>query len=110
VGIYSVISYSVTQRTHEIGIRLAVGAHVGEVLRLVVARGMRLALTGIIIGLAASYSLSRLMSSLLFGVASTDVPTYTAVAFLLAAAALAACYVPALRASRIDPAAALRLE
>jgi putative ABC transport system permease protein len=110
VGIYGVISYSVTQRTHEIGIRMALGADPAQVMRLVLAHGLRLALIGIAIGIAASFALMRLMSSLLFGVSATDPFTFTGVAILLVIVSLAACYIPARRAMRVDPMVALRYE
>ncbi|MCW5970984.1 MAG: ABC transporter permease [Blastocatellales bacterium] len=110
VGIYGVISYSVAQRTHEIGIRLALGAGVGDVLRLVVWQGARLAATGLGVGLAAAYAVTRWMSSLLFGVTPTDPLVFASLPLLLGAVALAACYIPALRAARVDPLTALREE
>ena len=110
VGIYGVISFSVAQRTHEMGIRMSLGAQPAQVLRLVMGQGARMALVGIALGAAAALGLTRLMRSLLFGVSATDPLTFAAVAILLVAVALAACYVPARRAMRVDPMTALRHE
>jgi len=110
VGIYGVIAYSATRRTHEIGIRIALGAQKWNVLGLVIGQGMSLALIGVGIGGAAALALARLMSSLLYEVEPTDPPTFVAVSFLLLAIALFACWVPARRAARIDPMEALRYE
>jgi predicted permease len=110
IGIYGVMAYSVSQRTRELGIRMALGASRADVLRLVVVQGLRLTMMGVVLGLAVSFALTRLVVSLLYSVSPTDIVTFTVVPLLLAAAALAASYLPALRATRIDPMVALRYE
>jgi putative ABC transport system permease protein len=110
IGIFGVIAYSVVQRTHEIGIRMALGAQRSEVVGMVAREGMSVALAGIVIGLAAAVGLTRLMQSLLYDVKPTDLPTYTAVAAALAATALVACWAPAFKAALVDPIVTLRHE
>jgi len=110
VGLYGVMNYSATQRTHEVGIRMALGATRADIMRLVVGNGMLLTLIGILIGVAASLMLTRVMASLLFGITATDVPTFLGVSAVLAAVALIANYIPARRATRVNPIIALRYE
>jgi putative ABC transport system permease protein len=110
VGIYGMVAYSVSQRLREMGIRIAMGAERGDVLRLVLGQGAKVAVLGIAVGIAMSSALTRLMASLLFGVSATDPLTFLGVAMLLTLAALAASCIPARRAMRVDPMVALRHE
>jgi len=110
VGIYGMMAYRVGQRVHEIGIHIALGAQRQDVLRLVVGDGAKLAFSGIAIGIAGAIALTRVMTSLLFEVKPTDPPTFSLAALLLGIVALAACYIPARRAMRVDPMVALRYE
>jgi len=109
-GIFGVMSYSVTQRTQEIGIRLALGAQRYDVLRLIISQGMRFVSIGVLVGLIGVFACSRLLQSLLFGVGATDLATMFIATLTLAAVACCACYIPARRAMRVDPMEALRSE
>jgi putative ABC transport system permease protein len=110
IGIYGVMAYSVSQRTRELGIRMALGASRGDVVRLVVVQGVKLTIAGVLVGLAVSFAVTRLIVNMLFGVSPTDILTFSVVPAVLALAALGASYLPALRATRIDPLVALRSE
>jgi len=110
VGVYGVISYGVSQRTHEIGIRLALGAGRRDVLRLILTQGLKLVSLGVVIGLGAAFALARWMETMLFGVRPTDPLTFACIALLLIFIALLACWIPARRATIVDPMTALRRE
>ena len=110
IGIYGVLSYFVVQRSQEIGVRLALGAQRSNVLRLILAQGARLIGIGVAIGIIGGFWVARALTSLLFGVKATDLPTFVGVSVLLAGLALVACAVPALRATRVDPLVVLRSE
>ena len=110
VGIYGVMSYLVSQRTREIGVRIALGARTSDVLRLIVGQGLKVVFIGVTIGLLAALALSRLVKSLLFDVTATDPLTFVAVSLLLVCVAVVACFIPARRATKTDPIIALRFE
>ncbi len=110
MGIYGVISYSVAQRTHEMGLRMALGAQGRDVLKMVVGQGMLLVVIGIVCGLVGAFGMTRVMSSLLFNVSTTDPATFGGIAALFVAVGIIACYIPARRAMKVDPLIALRYE
>jgi putative ABC transport system permease protein len=110
IGLFGVIAYMVSQRTHEIGVRMALGARRSDVMKLVMGQGLRLTAIGLAIGLIAAFGTSRLLAPLLYGIGANDPATMTAVAIGLAAIALTACYLPARRAMSVDPSVALRYE
>jgi len=110
VGIYGVMAYSVSQRTREIGIRIALGAQRQSVLRLILGQGAKLAVVGVIVGLIGAFALTRLMASLLYGVSPRDLATFSVVPWLVLILILAGCYLPARRATKVDPMVALRYE
>jgi putative ABC transport system permease protein len=110
IGLYGVMAYSVAQRAQEIGIRVALGAQTGDVLKMVLRQGLKLTALGLLIGLAAAYALTRYMQSLLFGVKATDPLTFAAIALLLIAVAFVACWIPARRGTKVDPLIAIKYE
>jgi putative ABC transport system permease protein len=110
LGIYGLVSYAVAQRTREIGVRMALGARSGDVLRLVMGQGMKLALAGVALGLVASVALTRTIKSLLFGVSTIDPVTFAALPLLVMLIGMLACWIPARRATRVDPLIALKYE
>jgi putative ABC transport system permease protein len=110
VGIYGVMSYSVTQRTHEIGIRMAIGARPSDVFRMVLGHGMKLTLIGVAVGLGLAFAVTRLMQTMLFGVAPTDTATFVTIAGIVIVIASLACYLPGRRATKVEPVISLRYE
>jgi putative ABC transport system permease protein len=110
VGLYAVVSYSVAERIHEMGVRLALGARPSNLLRMVLGEGLRLVIAGLVLGLAASLAVTRFLDTMLFGIQPRDAATFAGVVIVLSAAAMLGCLVPALRAMRVDPMIALRAE
>jgi putative ABC transport system permease protein len=110
VGIYGVMSYSVTQRTHEIGIRMAIGARPLDVFKMILGQGMKLALIGVGLGLVGAFIVTRFMATMLFGIEPTDATTFGAITAILIAVALLACYLPGRRATKVEPTISLRYE